>query len=237
MNLDIQKPKHIVITPDWNRRWAKERLIPTIAWHFAWHEKVKDIIEWANDKVIECLTIWWLSKENVIERDKEEIKWILKLVNQLPKLLPFLKENNSKFINIGDMSVFPEETQVLLNNIQEDTKNNTWMKLVIALAYSWLDEIIRTYKKINIAGLDIADINDIKFKEFLDWGLEIPDPDLNIRTWIHNWTNCTRHSWIYLARSTSTEYLSHKTLWPDYTKEQFEADLVDFAKTKRTKWK
>ncbi len=237
MNSEIQKPRHVVITPDWNRRWAQKLWLKKIAWHIAWHEKIIEVIWWANDRVIECLTIWGLSKTNVLKRDEDEIKWILELVNQLPTLLPFLQDNNSRFINIWDMSVFPSKTQVLLNDIQVQTKNNSWMKLVIALAYSWLDEIVRATKKILSAWLNPSDIDEHKYKEFLDWWLDIPDPDLNIRTWIHEWTLCTRHSWIYLSWATNMEYVNHKILWPDYTEEQFDKDLLEFSKAERTKWK
>ena len=237
MSLDIQKPRHIAITPDWNRRWAKEKWQPVIMWHIAWYEKIKEVIWWANDRVIECLTIWGLSKSNVLEREEKEIKWIIQLVNNLTTLIPVLHKNNAKFINIGDIRLFPLETQKLLMGIEEETKDNGWMKLAIALGYSWLDEIIRAHKKINKAWLDSENMDEQEFKKYLDWWLDLPDLDLNIRTWIHNWTDCTRHSWIHLARSTHTEYLNHKFLWPDYTEEQFDIDLEEFSKTKRTKWK
>lgn len=236
MESETQKPSHIVITPDWNRRWAKKNGVEKIEWHIAWYKKIKEVIWWANDRVIECLTVWWLSKTNVIKRDKNEIKWILKIVNELSKLLPLLQKNNIKFINIGDIKIFPALTQWLLNSIQEKTKDNTWMKLVIALGYSWLDDNIRAIRKILLAGLNPNEIDELKFKEFLDWGLEIPDPDLNIRTWIHNWTLCTRHSWIYLPRATDMEHINHQVLWPDYTEKQFDEDLLQFSKTERTKW-
>ncbi len=236
MKLDENKPRHIVITPDWNRRRAEEHWLEKIEWHIAWYEKIKEVIWWANERLIECMTVWGLSKSNVIKRDEQEIKWILRIISKLTNLLPLLMKNNIKFINIWDIWMFPNHTQMLLNYIQEQTKNNTWMKLVIALAYSWLDDIVRAINKIWLSEIDLKEINEEKFKEFLDWGLEIPDPDLNIRTWIHKDTLCTRHSWIYLPRATDTEYINHQILWPDYTENQFDIDLLEFSKTERTKW-
>jgi undecaprenyl diphosphate synthase len=237
MSLDIQKPRHIAITPDWNRRWAREKWVDISMWHFAWYEKIKEVIGWANDRVIECLTIWWLSRENVLKRDEKEKEWLFKLINNLTDLLPLLQERNTKFINIWDIRLFPLETQKLLMGIEEETKDNEWMKLAIALGYSWLDEIIRAINRRIDAWYGNKHINETELTKYSDWGLDIPDPDLSIRTWIHNWTDCTRHSWIHLAKSTHTEYLNHKILWPDYTEEQFDIDLQEFSKTKRTKWK
>lgn len=237
MKLEENKPSHIAIIPDWNRRRARNRKMPDLLWHREWYEKIKKVIWWANDRVIECLTVWWLSKENVLDRDPEEVKGLLKLVNKLNDLLPMMQKENIKFINIWDIELFSAKTIELLKSIEEKTKDNTWMKLVIWLWYSWLDEITRATKKIVEAGLSVGDINENEFKKYLDWWLEIPDPDLIIRTWIHNWTDCVRHSWIHLARSTSSEYIFTKTLWPDFTEFEFQKAIVEFNKTKRTKWK
>lgn len=237
MKLDENNPRHIAITPDWNRRRARNRKMPDLVWHREWYEKIKKVIWWANDRVIECLTVWWLSKENVLERNQEEIKGLLKLVWKLNKLLPMMQKENIKFINIWDIELFSPDTQKLLKSIEEQTISNTWMKLVIWLWYSWLDEITRATKKIVEAGLSVWDINENEFKKYLDGWLEIPDPDLIIRTWIHNWTECYRHSWIHLARSTSSEYFFTKTLWPDFNEFEFQKAIEEFMKTKRTKWK
>ncbi len=43
---------------DWNRRWAKSRFLPTFAWHKAWAENIKKIIEWCVDNKIEYATFW-----------------------------------------------------------------------------------------------------------------------------------------------------------------------------------
>ncbi len=236
MSLDIQKPRHIAITPDWNGRWARENNLDTIEWHIAWYEKIKEVIWWANDRVIECLTIWGLSDDNILKRDEKEIKGIIQLINHLPELLPVLHKNNSKFINIWDITLFPEETQKLLMGIEDETKDNQWMKLAIALGYGWLDDFIRAINKRITAWFGNIHINKTELKKYLDWWLDLPDPDLSIRTWSHEWTDCTRGSWIYLPRSTHTECINHKILWPDYTEEQFDIDLKEFSKTKRTKW-
>ncbi|MFA5917715.1 MAG: polyprenyl diphosphate synthase [Candidatus Gracilibacteria bacterium] len=237
MSLDIQKPRHIAITPDGNRRWAREKGVDISMGHFAGYEKIKEVIGWANDRVIECLTIWGLSRENVLKRDEKEKEGLFKLINNLTDLLPLLQERNTKFINIGDIRLFPLETQKLLMGIEEETKDNEGMKLAIALGYSGLDEIIRAINRRIDAGYGNKHINETELTKYSDGGLDIPDPDLSIRTGIHNGTDCTRHSGIHLAKSTHTEYLNHKILWPDYTEEQFDIDLQEFSKTKRTKGK
>ena len=140
---------HLWIIMDWNRRWAKNRFLPTIMWHKAWFDNAVKIISfaWWNTEITH-LTLWALSKENLVKRDSEEIAWIIKLIEKLQDLLPDLQKNNIKFETIWDIEKLPIESQKVLQNLKDETKSNSWMKLIAALVYSWQDEIVRATKKI-----------------------------------------------------------------------------------------
>ena len=228
---------HVWCIMDWNRRWAKEHFQPTILWHKAWFDNARKIIELSvKSQVIDCLTLWALSKENLQEREQEELKWIIKMINKLEVLLPDLQANNIKFDTVWDIGKLPEESQQILAWIKDKTSLNTWMDLVAALVYSWQDEIVRATRKILNDGISSDDLNEEKFRQYTDFW-KFPVMDLIIRTWIHNWTESKRHSWFDLYDSAYAEYYFTHTLWPDLSKDEFFSAIDQFYKTKRTKWK
>lgn len=212
---------------DGNRRWAKQRLLPSFAWHKAWFENAKNLIELANAKNIDCLTLWGLSKENLENRSTEELNGLFSLFNKFFDLVPMMLENNIKFQTIGDIKKLPENTQKILQEMKDKTQNNTGMTLVLALVYSGQDEIIRGMKKAFSLGVDFSTLNEQSFRKFLDTAA-FPPVDLIIRT---GWD--VRHSWYLLYDSAYSEYAFTQTLFPDFSKEEFEKILEKFLITER----
>lgn len=218
---------HIWIIMDWNRRWAKNKNKPSIFWHKAWFENAIKIIELAHDKWINYLTLWALSKENLIKRDKEELSWIIALINKLTDLLPRLQKNNIKFETIWDIEKLPKTSQNILEKVKNETKNYSWMVLIIALVYSGQDEIIRAIKKINSLNYDINSLDEKSFKKFLDTAY-FPSPDLIIRT---GWD--IRHSGFMLYDSDYSEYFFSEKFWPDFDWEKLNKALDFLENSKR----
>jgi len=134
---------HLAIIMDWNRRWAKSKFLPTFAGHKAWADNAKKIAKLCDKKWIKYLTLWALSTENLTKRWEEEVKWIIKLVNNIESYLSEMIDQWLKFQVIWDTKRLPEKSQEILNSIIEKTKNNTWIVLTLALIYWWQDEIIR----------------------------------------------------------------------------------------------
>jgi undecaprenyl diphosphate synthase len=212
---------------DGNRRWAKQRLLPSFAWHKAWFENAKNLIELTNEKNIDCLTLWGLSKENLENRSSEELDWLFSLFNKFFDLVPLMLENNIKFQTIWDIQKLPENTQKILQEMKDKTQNNTGMTLVLALVYSWQDEIIRAMKKAFSLWVDFSTLGEKEFRKFLDTAA-FPPVDLIIRT---GWD--VRHSWYLLYDSAYSEYTFTQTLFPDFSKEEFERILEKFLITER----
>lgn len=227
---------HIWLIMDWNRRWAKERWKSTFFWHTVGFDKSLEIVKVLNKKWIDCVTLWALSKENILKRSTEELTWLFKLIESLKKYLSDLNENNIKFDTIGTIEKLPKTTQQVINYMKEKTKNNTWMNFYIALVYSWQDEIVRATKKIIKDWVNPDNLDEKSFRDYLDIA-KLPQIDLIIRTWIHEWTECDRHSWFMLYDSAYAEYYFTHTLWPDFSEEETLFALEQFDKTKRTKWK
>jgi undecaprenyl diphosphate synthase len=101
------------------------------------------------------------------------------------------------------------------------------MFLILALVYSGQDEIIRGIKKAFSLWVDISTLDEKSFRQFLDTA-SFPPVDLIIRTW---WD--IRHSWYLLYDSAYSEYAFTSTLFPDFSKEEFEKILEKFWHTER----
>lgn len=223
--------KHLGIIMDWNRRWAREKFLPAMAWHKAWADNVVKITELVEKKWITHLTLWALSTENLQKRPDEEIKWIIKLVNSIELYLWKMQVENLRFNVIWDIARLPLESQGILKSVVKNTENNSWITLTIALIYGWQDEIVRAIKKIMALGIDPSSLNENEFRKYLDTA-SLPTPDLIIRT---GWD--VRHSGFLLYDSAYSEYYFTEKWWPAFDEVELEKALASFWNAKRNFWK
>lgn len=216
---------------DWNRRWAKSKFLPSFMWHKAWFENVKTVAKLAIKHKIKYLTLWALSADNLVKREKEEVEWLIKLINKIEDLLWEMLENDLKVEIIWDIEKLPETSREILARIVEKTKNNVWLILNIALVYGWQDEIVRATKKIIKAWIDPETLTREEFRKYLDTA-SLPNPDLIIRT---GWD--TRHSWFLLFDSEYSEYYFTEKKWPEFDEEELKKALSSLENAKRNFWK
>ncbi len=218
---------HLAIIMDWNRRWAKKRLMPGIAGHKVWADRVEKIADLAWEKWIKYLTLWGLSTDNLKKRWEEEVKAIIKLINNIEKYLWNMIKKWLKFQVIWDINELPKESVEILNKVIEKTKNNTWIILTIALIYGWQDEIVRATKKIIKSWVKSEDITREEFRKYLDTSI-LPNPDVIVRT---GWD--IRHSWFLLYDSEYSEYYFTEKCWPEYDENELDKTIDFFNKSKR----
>jgi len=218
---------HLAIIMDWNRRWAKSKFLPTFAGHKAGADNAKKITKLCNNKWIKYLTLWALSTENLTKRWKDEVEWIIKLVNNLDSYLSEMIEEGLKFQVIWDIKKLPKKSIKVISELIERTKNNTWIVMTLALIYWWQDEIIRATKKVIKAWINPEDLTKEEFRKYLDTCI-LPNPDIIVRT---GWD--VRHSWFLLFDSEYSEYYFTKKTWPAFDKEELEKVIDFFNKSKR----
>ncbi len=223
--------KHLWIIMDWNRRWAKERFLPSVMWHKAWAENIEKVVESAIEQWIEYITFWWLSTENLIKRSDTEVKDIIKIINWAKKYLKNLMKNWAKIELIWDINKLPNESQLVLNELVEETKENHKITVVLALVYGWKNEIIRWIKKFISEGWDIDNLDESSFTNYLDtW--KYPPADVIVRT---GWD--IRHSWFLLYSSDYSEYYFTEKKWPEFNREELQNVCDRFSSSKRNFWK
>lgn len=212
---------------DGNRRWAKREGKMTFLWHKAGFENAITIAELVAKKGIKYLTLWALSTENLLSREKEELTGIIGLIELLPTLLPIFERNKTRFETIGDIEKLPQRTQKILADIKEKTKDNAKTTLIIALVYGGKDEIIRGIKKYMSEWENPEDLTPENFKKYLDTAL-YPAPDLIIRT---GWD--VRHSGFLLYDCDYSEYYFSQKYWPEFDEAELNKAINFFESSKR----
>lgn len=223
--------KHLAIIMDGNRRWAKERCMPWFMGHKAGAENIEKVIEECKNKTIEYVTLWWLSTDNLQKRWPEEVKELIKIINWAKKYLKNSMKNGVKIELIGDITKLPEESQQVLQELVNETKDNTQITLILALVYGGKNEIIRWIKQFVMQWWDIADLDEKSFENYLDTG-KYPAPDIIVRT---GWD--IRHSGFLLYQSDYSEYYFTDKKWPEFDSEELERVLEQFTNSKRNFWK
>lgn len=223
--LDRQSiPVHVAIIMDGNGRWAKQRGIPRALGHRAGVTRLKEIIRFSSDIGIRALSLYAFSTENWA-RPKTEIESLCSLfVEFFNKEFDELNENNVCIRALGDTSKFPAEVDRLIRNANQRTKENTGLKLNIAMNYGSRDEIIRAAR---LASEDPGGVTPENFEKHL-YTAGLPDVDLLIRTGGEE-----RVSNFLLYQISYAEFVFPKTFWPDFTQERYIETLKIFSERSR----
>lgn len=224
-------PAHIAIIMDGNGRWATQRKLPRVAGHKKGADSVREVIESCIGIGVPYLTLYAFSSENW-RRPAEEIDSLMELLSfYLKKEVNTLHKNGVKLNFIGDLNKLPKDITLKLSEAEKLTCNNKKLVLTIALSYGSRQEITRAAQlmaqEISAEKLTPEEINEQSFHKFL-YTLDIPDPDLLIRT-----SGEKRLSNFLLWQSAYAELHFTDTLWPDFHRKDLEQAIVEFGKRKR----
>jgi len=224
-------PRHIAFIMDGNGRWAKQRNLPRTAGHAAGTEALRDIIHACSDLGIESMSIYAFSTENW-KRPQEEVGVLMGLLTKYFRSeIDELDEKNVRITILGDVEAFPPEQKKELLTAMSRTRDNTGLKLNIALNYGGRAEILRSVKAIAekcVNGeMKPEDITiDTIDGEMYTAGQ--PDVDLMIRT-----SGEERISNFLLWQSWYCEMIFEPVYWPDYTLDRLCANLTEYASRDR----
>ena len=221
--------KHVAIIPDGNRRWAKQRGMPTLEGHrAAFEETLPALLEKAEDLGIKYFTFWALSTENLVKREKSEISGLFSLGKIFyAKKLKELKEKGLRIKFIGDTQSLSPDIQEIIRSSTEQTKDNTNLTLIIAINYGGRDELMRAMQKVSSMNYLRESVNKDNFEQFLDTA-GIPDPDLIIRTGGEK-----RMSGLYPWQSVYSELYFSDLFFPDFNGTELEKAMEEYHGRKR----
>lgn len=224
-------PAHIAIIMDGNNRWAKKKHLPSIAGHTAGASAVRRVVEATARSGIKVLTLFAFSSENW-KRPKLEVDGLMALfMRSLKKELKRLNEHKIRLRVIGDLSGFSDGLQKQIKNVEDSTKDNDQMTLVIAANYGGRWDIAQATKaiaeRVALGELSPENIDEELLGEHMQLA-DLPAPDLLIRT-----SGEERISNFLLWQTAYSEFVFLPVLWPDFDQQHFDEAIQTYQNRQR----
>lgn len=226
-DLDPTKlPVHVAIIMDGNGRWAKKRLMNRVKGHEKGSETVRSIVRASRELGIRYLTLYAFSTENW-GRPKMEVSALMSLLKKfIHSEKKDMMEHRIRLNTLGQIDKLPGDVRSALVQAMEETRNHDGMCLSLALSYGSRDEItgmVRTIAEKARQGLvRPEDISESMISDHL-FTAGMPDPDLMIRT-----SGEMRISNFLMWQLSYAEIFFTQTLWPDFTKEEYQKILKEY---------
>jgi undecaprenyl diphosphate synthase len=224
-------PRHIAIIMDGNGRWAKQRKLPRFAGHKKGVDTVRDITRACSDLGVETLTLFAFSSENW-NRPKEEVSHLMQLFLWAAKReVKKLHSENVRLSVIGELSTVDDKLCQVIEGAAELTKNNTGLRLVIALNYGGQWDILqatrRLAERVKAGELEAKEIDEEVFESVLST-FDLPKLDLLVRT-----SGECRISNFLIWQLAYSELYFTDVYWPDFTKQELEKAIQYFSERER----
>ena len=215
---ELKIPQHVAIIMDGNGRWAKKKHMPRTFGHAQGARVLEQTLEDCDDLGVKYLTVYAFSTENWA-RPYEEVQVIMNLFRDyLISAVEKCNRNNVRCMVIGERSKLDDDIIAAINNLENETRNNTGITFIVAINYGARDEITRGVREIaesiRKGEIDPADISEDLITAHLDTR-DIPDPDLLIRT-----SGEERLSNFLMWQLAYTEFYFTDIPWPDFNKEE-----------------
>ena len=217
-------PQHLGIIMDGNRRWAKERGLPAFQGHTEGLGVLKRIVKHCQKRGVKNLTVFAFSTENW-QRSIKEVRFLMSLFQKaVNRDLNDLARDGIRVRIIGQKEMLSRGLVKSWVKTEESTKNNKDMILNIALNYGGRAEIVSVVKDIVGKKIPAEKITEATIAENL-WA---PELDFLIRTGKEQ-----RLSNFLVWQSAYAELYFSEKYWPDFTEEDLDKALDDFATRNR----
>jgi undecaprenyl diphosphate synthase len=213
-------PRYVAIITDGNGRWAAERELPAIEGHRAGADVVKERLRDAAELGIAELTVFSFSTENW-QRPPEEVEGLMAMfAERIDRETPELDEEGVRMRFIGRREGISAELTERMQWAEGVTAENDRITLFVAFNYGGRAEIVDAARR-------LGDGDEDAFRDHL-YAPEMHDPDLLIRT-----SGEQRISNFLLWQCAYSELVFRDELWPDFTREAFEAALAEYEGRQR----
>jgi undecaprenyl diphosphate synthase len=218
--VSVTEARYVAIITDGNGRWAQERGLPVIEGHRAGADAVKARLRDAVEFGVRELTVYSFSTENWT-RPKEEVDGLMAMFgDRIDRETPELNEEGVRMRFIGRREGISDELTRRMDWAEAETDDNERITLFVAFNYGGRAEILDAAAAYQGGGEE-------EFESHL-YAPEMHEPDLLIRT-----SGEQRISNYLLWQCAYSEFVFRDELWPDFTREAFEASLADYEERQR----
>jgi undecaprenyl diphosphate synthase len=212
--------KYVAIITDGNGRWAQQRGLPVLDGHRAGADTVKARLRDSVELGIEELTVYSFSTENWARPPAEVEGLMAMFAERIDRETPELDEEGVRMRFIGRREGIGPELIERMDWAERETAENDRITLFVAFNYGGRAEILDAAR-----AFDGGDEED--FRRGL-YAPEMHDPDLLIRT-----SGEQRLSNYLLWQCAYSELVFREELWPDFSREAFEAALRTYDERQR----
>jgi undecaprenyl diphosphate synthase len=179
-------------------------------------ERLRDAVEFG----IRELTVYSFSTENW-SRPREEVEGLMRMfAERIERETPELNEEGVRMRFVGRREGIDRDLVNRMEWAESETAQNDRITLFVAFNYGGRAEILDAARE-----FDGGD--EEEFRRHL-YAPEMHDPDLLIRT-----SGEQRLSNYLLWQCAYSEFVFRDELWPDFSREAFEASLNEFEERRR----
>ena len=216
--------QHLGIIADGNRRWAKERGLPTIEGHRRGLDAIQELVEAASKTEIEYITFYVFSTENW-GRSADEVSYIMKLAEtRILKYAEKLAKNNARMLILGSRERVSPKLASALEQAERITADCTGITVCFCFNYGGEQEIADAAK---IASEVEGEITPETIRKHL-YHPEVPNIDMVVRT-----SGEERISGFMLWRAAYAELMFVKKYFPEMGVDDIKIILENYEKRNR----
>ena len=216
--------EHLGVIADGNRRWAKERGLPTLEGHKKGLDRIKELVGAADKAGIKYITFYVFSTENW-GRSGDEVSYIMKLAEtRILKYAKELAENNARMLILGSRARISPKLASVMEEAERVTADCTGITVCFCFNYGGEQEIADAA---SIAAEVDNEITPETIRKHL-YHPEVPNVDMVVRT-----SGEKRISGFMLWRSAYAEMMFIKKYFPDMGADDIKEILTEYEKRNR----
>ena len=215
---------HLGIIADGNRRWAKERGLPTIEGHKKGLDAIQALVNGAMENGIKYISFYVFSTENW-GRSEAEVSYIMKLAEtRILKYAEKMKARNVRMVILGSKKRVSPKLMSIIEQAEKITEDCDGMTVGFCFNYGGEVEIADAA---NVALEAEGEITPETIRKHL-YHPEIPDIDMVVRT-----SGEERISGFMLWRASYAEFMFIKKYFPEMKAEDIGEILAEYEKRNR----
>ena len=214
---------HLGIIADGNRRWAKERGLPSVEGHKKGLDVIGDLVKAASKTDVKYLTFYVFSTENW-GRSADEVSYIMKLAEgRILKYAEKLAQNNARLLVLGSKNKLSPTLASMIEKAEKITAECTGITVCFCFNYGGEQEIADAA----IIAAGEGEITPESIRKHL-YHPEVPDLDMIVRT-----SGEERISGFMLWRAAYSEFMFMKKYFPEMETEDIEKIIDEYENRNR----